>query len=148
MFDYITYVVNLQLLDGSCENCVRLFAALEETMATKAPVAIVFTHDGSIVLYMEDRFLIENVSKKKSIKPNQNSSTLTGKERTRRFKENPGKHIRIPKGNFTIAYSESADKNKNRPQRAENQRTSHKSNTYKFSMSGRAHTYLRFLKKY
>ena len=141
-------MVNLQLLDGTCESCVRLFTALEEVMATKAPVAIVFTHEGSIVLYMEDHFLTENVSKEKNVKPNQNPSTLTGKERTRRFKGNPGKHIRIPKGNFTITYSESADKNKNRPQRAENQRRSHQPNTYKFSMSGRAHTYLRFLKKY
>ena len=108
-------MVNLQLLDGSCENCVRLFAALEEVMATKAPVAIVFTHDGSIVLYMEEHFLIENVSKEKNVKPNQSSSTLTGKERTRRFKENSGKHIRIPKGNFTISYSESTTKNKKPP---------------------------------
>ena len=47
MFDYVNYVPNLQLLDGSCENCIRLFAALEEIMATDTPVAIVLTSDGS-----------------------------------------------------------------------------------------------------
>ena len=110
MFDYVTYVPNLQLLDGSCENCIRLFAALEEIMATNAPVAIVFTHDGSIVLYMEDRFLIENVSKEKNVNPDQNLPTLTGKEQKRRFKENPGKRIKIPKSNFSMIYSETSDK--------------------------------------
>lgn len=144
MFDYVNYVPNLQLLDGSCENCIRLFAALEETMATDAPVAIVFTHDGSIVLYMEDRFLVENISQKKTVDRDQNLSTLTGKEQKRRFKESPGKRIKVPKGNFSMIYSETSDKKQNPPSRAENQRTSHQPNTYKFSMSGRAHTYLRF----
>jgi len=148
MFDYVDYVPNLQLLDGSCENCIRLFAALEEIMATDVPVAIVLTPDGSIVLYMEDRFLIESIPQKKNDDPDQNLPTLTGKEQKRRVKENSGKRIKIPKSNFSIIYSEAGNKNKNRPQRAENQRTSHQSNTYKFSMSGRAHTYLRFLKKY
>ena len=115
MFDYVNYVPNLQLLDGSCENCIRLFAALEEIMATNAPVAIVFTHDGSIVLYMEDRFRIENVSKEKNVNPDQNLPTLTGKEQKRRFKETPGKRIKIPKGNFSIIYSEIADKKQKPP---------------------------------
>ena len=141
-------MVNLQLLDESCKNCARLFTALEETMASNAPVAIVFTSDGSIILYMEDRFLIESIPKEKPTDPDQNLPILTGKEKRRRFKENPEKRIRTPNGDFSIIYSESADKSKNRPQRAENQRTSPKPNTYKFSMSGRAHTYLRFLKKY
>ena len=110
MFDYVNYVPNLQLLDGSCENCVRLFAALEEIMATDAPVAIVLTSDGSIVLYMEDRFLVENIPQKKNVDPDQNLPTLTGKEQKRRFKENPGKRIKIPKGNFSMIYSETSDK--------------------------------------
>ena len=110
MFDYVNYVPNLQLLDGSCENCIRLFAALEEIMATDAPVAIVLTSDGSIVLYMEDRFLVENIPQKKNVDPDQNLPTLTGKEQKRRFKENPGKRIKIPKGNFSMIYSETSDK--------------------------------------
>ena len=101
---------NLQLLDGSCENCIRLFAALEEIMATDAPVAIVLTSDGSIVLYMEDRFLMENIPQKKNVDPDQNLPTPTGKEQKRRFKENPGKRIKIPKGNFSMIYSETSDK--------------------------------------
>ncbi len=109
MFDYINYMPNLQLLDGSCENCIRLFAALEEIMATDAPVAIVLTSDGSIVLYMEDRFLVENIPQKKS-NSDQNFPKLTGKEKKRRFKENPGKRIKIPKGNFSMIYSETSDK--------------------------------------
>jgi hypothetical protein len=117
-------------------------------MATGASVAIVFTHDGSIVLYMEDRFLVENISQKKTVDRDQNLSTLTGKEQKRRFKESPGKRIKVPKGNFSMIYSETSDKKQNPPSRAENQRTSHQPNTYKFSMSGRAHTYLRFLKKH
>ena len=148
MFDYVTCVSDLQLLDGSCKNCIRLFAALEETMASNAPVAIVFTSDGSIILYMEDRFLIESVPKEKTTNSDQNLPILTGKEKRRRFKENPGKRIRTPQGDFSIIYSGSIDKNENRPRRAENQRASPKPNTYKFSMSGRAHTYLRFLRKY
>ena len=110
MFDYVNYVPNLQLLDGSCENCVRLFAALEEIMATDAPVAIVLTSDGSIVLYMEDRFLVENIPQKKNVDPDQNLPTPTGKEQKRRFKENPGKRIKIPKSNFSMIYSETSDK--------------------------------------
>jgi len=110
MFDYVNYVPNLQLLDGSCENCIRLFAALEEIMATDAPVAIVLTSDGSIVLYMEDRFLVENIPQKKNVDPDQNLPTLTGKEQKRRFKENPGKRIKIPKSNFSMIYSETSDK--------------------------------------
>lgn len=140
-------MVDLQLLDESCKNCARLFTALEETMASNAPVAIVFTSDGSIILYMEDRFLIESVPKEKTTDSDQNLPILTGKEKRRRFKENPEKRIRTPNGDFSIIYSESADKSKNRPQRAENQRRSHQPNTYKFSMSGRAYTYLRFFKK-
>ena len=101
---------NLQLLDGSCENCIRLFAALEEIMATDAPVAIVLTSDGSIVLYMEDRFLVENIPQKKNVAPDQNLPTPTGKEQKRRFKENPGKRIKIPKSNFSMIYSETSDK--------------------------------------
>ena len=120
MFDYVNYVPNLQLLDGSCENCIRLFAALEEIMATDAPVAIVLTSDGSIVLYMEDRFLVENIPQKKNVDPDQNLPTPTGKEQKRRFKENPGKRIKIPKGNFSIIYSETSDKKENPPSRAEN----------------------------
>jgi len=141
-------VVNLQLLDESCKNCARLFTALEETMASNAPVAIVFTSDGSIILYMEDRFLIESVPKEKITDSDQNLPILTGKEKRRRFKENPERRIRTPNSDFSIIYSGPIDKSKNRPQRAENQRTSPQPNTYKFSMSGRAHTYLRFLKKY
>ena len=148
MFDYVTCVSDLQLLDGSCKNCIRLFAALEETMASNAPVAIVLTSDGSIILYMEDRFLIESDPQEKTTDSDQNLPIPTGKEKRRRFKENPGKRIRTPKGDFSIIYSGSIDKNENRPRRAENQRASSKSNTYKFSMSGRAHTYLRFLRKY
>ena len=110
MFDYVNYVPNLQLLDGSCENCIRLFAALEEIMATDAPVAIVLTSDGSIVLYMEDRFLVENIPQKKNVDPDQNLPTPTGKEQKRRFKENPGKRIKIPKSNFSMIYSETSDK--------------------------------------
>ena len=110
MFDYVNYVPNLQLLDGSCENCIRLFAALEEIMATDAPVAIVLTSDGSIVLYMEDRFLVENIPQKKNVDPDQNLPTPTGKEQKRRFKENPGKRIKIPKGNFSMIYSKTSDK--------------------------------------
>ena len=141
-------MVNLQLLDESCKNCARLFTALEETMASNAPVAIVFTSDGSIILYMEDRFLIESVPKE-TTDFDQNLPILTGKERRRRrSKENPEKRIRTPKGDFSIIYSGPIDKNKNRPRGAENQRASPKPNTYKFSMSGRAHTYLRFLRKY
>ena len=141
-------MVDLQLLDESCKNCARLFTALEEIMASNAPVAIVFTSDGSIILYMEDRFLIESVPKEKTTNSDQNLPVLTGKEKRRRFKENPEKRIRPPKGDFSIIYSGPIDKNKNRPRRAENQRASPKPNTYKFSMSGRAHTYLRFLRKY
>ncbi|MDP6964432.1 MAG: hypothetical protein QGI12_00730 [Acidimicrobiales bacterium] len=116
---------NLQLLDGSCENCIRLFAALEEIMATDAPVAIVLTSDGSIVLYMEDRFLVEDIPQKKKGNSDQNFPKLTGKEKKRRFKENPGKRIKIPKGNFSIIYSETNDKKQNPPsRRAENQRAS------------------------
>ena len=148
MFDYVTCVSDVQLLDGSCKNCIRLFAALEETMASNAPVAIVLTSDGSIILYMEDRFLIESDPQEKTTDSDQNLPIPTGKEKRRRFKENPGKRIRTPKGDFSIIYSGSIDKNENRPRRAENQRASPKSNTYKFSMSGRAHTYLRFLRKY
>ena len=111
---------NLQLLDGSCENCVRLFSALEEIMATNAPVAIVFTSDGSIVLYMEDRFLIENITQEKNVKPNQNQPAATGKESKRRFKENSVKRIRIPKGNFNIIYSQEDGKNQKSPKRVEN----------------------------
>ena len=111
---------NLQLLDGSCENCVRLFSSLEEIMATNAPVAIVFTSDGSIVLYMEDRFLIENIPQEKNVKPNQNQPTATGKESKRRFKENSVKRIRIPKGNFNIIYSQEDGKKQKPPKRAEN----------------------------
>jgi len=113
-------VQNLQLLDGSCENCVRLFSALEEIMATNAPIAIVFTSDGSIVLYMEDRFLIENIPQEKNVKPNQNQPTATGKESKRRFKENSVKRIRIPKGNFNIIYSQEDGKKQKPPKRAEN----------------------------
>ena len=141
-------MVNLQLLDESCKNCARLFTALEETMASNAPVAIVLTSDGSIILYMEDRFLIESDPQEKTTDSDQNLPIPTGKEKRRRFKENPGKRIRTPQGDFSIIYSGSIDKNENRPRRAENQRASPKSNTYKFSMSGRAHTYLRFLRKY
>ena len=141
-------MVNLKLLDESCKNCARLFTALEETMASNAPVAIVFTSDGSIILYMEDRFLIESVPKEKTTNSDKNLPILTGKEKRRRFKENPEKRIRVPKSDFSIIYSGPIDKNKNRPRGAENQRASPKLNTYKFSMSGRAHTYLRFLRKY
>ena len=111
---------NLQLLDGSCENCIRLFAALEEIMATDTPVAIVLTSDGSIVLYMEDRFLVENIPQKKTVTQDQNLPSPTGKEQKRRFKETPGKRIKIPKGNFSIIYSETSDKKENPPSRAEN----------------------------
>ena len=89
-------------------------------MATNAPVAIVFTSDGSIVLYMEDRFLIEDTPQEKNLKPNQNQPTVTGKESKRRFKENSVKRIRIPKGNFNIIYSQEDDKKQKPPKRAEN----------------------------
>ena len=89
-------------------------------MATNAPIAIVFTSDGSIVLYMEDRFLIENIPQEKNLKPNQNQSTVIGKERKRRFKENSVKRIRIPKGNFNIIYSQEDGKKQKPPKRAEN----------------------------
>lgn len=89
-------------------------------MATNAPVAIVFTSDGSIVLYMEDRFLIENIPQEENVKPNQNQSTTTGKESKRRFKENSVKRIRIPKGNFNIIYSQEDGKKQKPPKRAEN----------------------------
>ena len=72
-------MVNLQLLDGSCKNCARLFAALEETMASNAPVAIVFTSDGSIILYMEDRFLIESTPQGKTTDSGQDLPIPTGK---------------------------------------------------------------------
>ena len=141
-------MVNLQLLDGSCKNCARLFAALEETMASNAPVAIVFTSDGSIILYMEDRFLIESTPQGKTTDSGQDLPIPTGKEKRRRFKENSEKRIRVPKSDFSIIYSGAINKKESRPQRAENQRVSHRPNTYKFSMSGRAHTYLRFLKRH
>ena len=89
-------------------------------MATNAPVAIVFTSDGSIVLYMEDRFLIENIPQEENVKPNQNQSTTTGKESKRRFKENSVKRIRIPKGNFNIIYSQEDGKKQKPPKRVEN----------------------------
>ena len=89
-------------------------------MATNAPIAIVFTSDGSIVLYMEDRFLIENIPQEKNLKPNQNQSTVIGKESKRRFKENSVKRIRIPKGNFNIIYSQEDGKKQKPPKRAEN----------------------------
>ena len=89
-------------------------------MATNAPIAIVFTSDGSIVLYMEDRFLIENIPQEKNVKPNQNQPTATGKESKRRFKENSVKRIRIPKGNFNIIYSQEDGKKQKPPKRAEN----------------------------
>ena len=89
-------------------------------MATNAPVAIVFTSDGSIVLYMEDRFLIEDTPQEKNLKPNQNQPTVTGKESKRRSKENSVKRIRIPKGNFNIIYSQEDGKKQKPPKRAEN----------------------------
>ena len=76
-------MVDLQLLDESCKNCARLFTALEEIMASNAPVAIVFTSDGSLILYMEDRFLIESVPKEKTTNSDQNLPILTGKEKRR-----------------------------------------------------------------
>ena len=88
-------------------------------MATNAPVAIVFTSDGSIVLYREDRFLIENIPQEENVKPNQNQSTTTGKESKRRFKENSVKRIRIPKGNFNIIYSQEDGKKQKPPKRVE-----------------------------
>jgi len=148
MFDYYLPMVDLHLIDGSCENCIRLFAALEETMRETGPIAILFTPDGSIVLYMEERFLLKNETPERNITPGRNLPSPIDKEARRRSKKTSKNRIKVPNSNFEIIYKKRASKKKNPPSRAENQRTSHQPNTYKFSMSGRAHTYLRFLKKH
>ena len=109
MFDYYSSMVNLHLIDGSCENCTQLFAALEELMAETGPVAILFTAEGSIVLYMEDRFILENRTPEKSSSTQENPSLLTGKEYRRRSKNKVGKRINIPNSNLEIIYKKTRE---------------------------------------
>ena len=109
MFGYYLLMVDLHLIDGSCENCVRLFAALEETMGETGPIAILFTPDGSIVLYMEDRFLLKNETPERSIKPDRNSPSLINKEERRRSKKASKNRIKVPNSNFEIIYKKTSE---------------------------------------
>ena len=107
---------SFQLLDGSCQNCIRLFAALEETMTKTGPVAILFIPDGSIVLYMEDRFQVRNKSSERGESRDENPPPfLTGKEARRRPKKPTEKQINIPNSNLEIIYKNQVNKEKNRP---------------------------------
>ena len=107
---------SFQLLDGSCQNCIRLFAALEETMTKTGPVAILFIPDGSIVLYMEDRFQVRNKSSERGESRDENPPpSLTGKEARRRPKKRTEKQINIPNSNLEIIYKKQVNKEKNRP---------------------------------
>lgn len=107
---------SFQLLDGSCQNCIRLFAALEETMTKTGPVAILFIPDGSIVLYMEDRFQVRNKRSGRGESRDENPPPfLTGKEARRRPKKTTEKQINIPNSNLEIIYKKQVNKEKNRP---------------------------------
>ncbi len=109
MFDYYLPMVNLHLIDESCENCIQLFAALEELMAKTGPVAILFTAEGSIVLYMEDRFILENKTPERSSRTQENPSLLKGKEYRRRSKNRAEKRINIPNSKLGIIYKETRE---------------------------------------
>ena len=104
MFDYFIYMINIALLDGSCKNCAHLFSALEEVMASTAPVAILFTSDGSILLYMEDRFLIENIYPQESLDLKEDSVIQVEKEQRRKHRKETKKHIKLPKSNLKVVY--------------------------------------------
>ena len=104
MFGYSFPVVNLHLINGSCENCVQLFAALEETMRETGPVAILFTPGGSIVLYMEDRFLLKSETSERGTETDRNLPSPINKEQRRRSKKSAKNRIKVPDSNFEIIY--------------------------------------------
>lgn len=96
-------MVDLHLIDESCENCSKLFFALEETMSTNGPIAVVITSSGSIILYMEERFLIETNSQIIETKNEQTPSAHSGKDLKRR-RLSTERRIRDPSSSFSIVY--------------------------------------------